>query len=295
MDVHFDYYRIFYYVAKYQNFTHAANVLLSSQPSVTRCIQNLENELGCRLFIRSKRGVTLTPEGELLFGRVAPAYENIMKGEEELSQALSSNCGTVSIGATEIAMRCFLLEQLTAFHAQYPDVRLKIVTYTTVHAVSDLRDGKIDMAIVTTPLHFDAPLKSTQLKPFQDILVGGPDYAHLASQTLSLRDLSAYPMIGMAGTTMSRQFYEDFYSSCNLAFRPDIELTTTDLVLPMAEQNLGLAFLPEELALPSLRSGTICRLSLLEEIPDRHICLVRDPHRPLGSAARQFLHLLLEA
>ena len=61
-----DYYRIFYYVAKYRNFTRAADVLLTSQPTVTRTIKNLESDLGCRLFIRGKRGVTLTTEGELL-------------------------------------------------------------------------------------------------------------------------------------------------------------------------------------------------------------------------------------
>ena len=55
-----DYYRIFYYVAKYRNFTRAADVLLTSQPTVTRTIKNLESDLGCRLFIRGKRGVTLT-------------------------------------------------------------------------------------------------------------------------------------------------------------------------------------------------------------------------------------------
>ncbi len=52
MSASFDYYRTFYYVAKYKNFTRAATMLLSSQPSVTRSIQNLESELGCRLFIR---------------------------------------------------------------------------------------------------------------------------------------------------------------------------------------------------------------------------------------------------
>ena len=82
MSASFDYYRTFYYVAKYKNFTRAATMLLSSQPSVTRSIQNLESELGCRLFIRSRHGVTLTPEGEMLYRYVAPACERILRGEE---------------------------------------------------------------------------------------------------------------------------------------------------------------------------------------------------------------------
>ena len=55
--VPYDYYRIFYYAAKYRSFTRAAEILLSSQPNVTRAMNNLEQELGCRLFVRSNRGI----------------------------------------------------------------------------------------------------------------------------------------------------------------------------------------------------------------------------------------------
>ena len=71
MYVTWDYYKVFYYVAKYQNFTKAARVLGSNQPNVTHTMNRLEEQLGCVLFIRSNRGVTLTPEGELLYARVS--------------------------------------------------------------------------------------------------------------------------------------------------------------------------------------------------------------------------------
>ena len=55
MEVTYDYYRIFYYAAKYKSFSQAATILMSNQPNVTRAIHNLESQLGCRLFIRSNR------------------------------------------------------------------------------------------------------------------------------------------------------------------------------------------------------------------------------------------------
>lgn len=67
MSASFDYYRTFYYVAKYKNFHACCYHAAFQPPSVTRSIQNLESELGCRLFIRSRHGVTLTPEGEMLY------------------------------------------------------------------------------------------------------------------------------------------------------------------------------------------------------------------------------------
>jgi len=62
MYVDWEYYKIFYYVAKYQNFTKAARVLGNNQPNITHSMNRLESQLNCVLFIRSNRGVTLTPE-----------------------------------------------------------------------------------------------------------------------------------------------------------------------------------------------------------------------------------------
>ena len=103
MIVSYDAYRVFYTVARFGSFTKAASVLLASQPNLTRTIRNLESALGCTLFVRSNRGVSLTPEGEKLFARVSVACEQIQAGEEELASDRSLQSGVVSIGASETA------------------------------------------------------------------------------------------------------------------------------------------------------------------------------------------------
>ena len=120
MAANFEYYKIFYYVAKYQNFTLAAKALLSSQPSVSRCMQALETELGCRLFIRTKRGVSLTAEGEQLYQYVAPACEQIFKGEENIGGTLGYQYGSVYFGVTETARRGLLRELLSGCPGDWP-------------------------------------------------------------------------------------------------------------------------------------------------------------------------------
>ena len=172
MPASFDYYRIFYYVAKYKNFTRAAAVLLSSQPSVTRSMQNLESELDCRLFIRSRRGVTLTPEGETLYRYVAPAYEHIRRGEEELSMSLGLHGGSVSVGATETALHCLLLDKLALYQKEYPDVKLRISNGVTAQVLSNLKEGRTDIAVVPTPFQIEKPYTAVHLRPVKTILIG---------------------------------------------------------------------------------------------------------------------------
>lgn len=89
MNSNFEYYKIFYYVAKYENLTKAATALKTSQPAVTRTIHKLEGELGCRLFTRSKTGMKLTPEGRTFYGYVAAGCAQFFKGENDLSNLIS--------------------------------------------------------------------------------------------------------------------------------------------------------------------------------------------------------------
>lgn len=84
MLVNYEYYKIFYCVAKYQNFTKAAVELDNNQPNISRSVKNLENTLGCVLFSRTSRGVKLTPEGETLYSHIVPAILQIEAGEKEL-------------------------------------------------------------------------------------------------------------------------------------------------------------------------------------------------------------------
>ena len=64
MDINYEYYKIFYYAAKYRSFTRAAEALYSNQPNITRSVRLLENELGTKLFERSNKADSQTAEGE---------------------------------------------------------------------------------------------------------------------------------------------------------------------------------------------------------------------------------------
>ena len=104
MDINFEYYKIFYYVAKYENMTKAAAALNSNQPNVTRIMKLLESQLGCRLFVRGARGISLTEEGEQLYSHVEIAYKQLLGAQEEIRRQGSFCGGMVDIGVTETAL-----------------------------------------------------------------------------------------------------------------------------------------------------------------------------------------------
>ena len=75
MDISFDYYKIFYEVARAKSISLAAQHLCLTQPTITKYIQTLEQNLHCQLFIRSRKGVTLTSEGQMLFRQISRAAD----------------------------------------------------------------------------------------------------------------------------------------------------------------------------------------------------------------------------
>ena len=157
-----------------------------------------------------------------------------------------------------------------------------------------MKEGRTDLAVVPTPFQIEKPYTSVRLRPIRSVLVGGSRFAHLCSTPLSLSDLKQYPLAGLSGSTMSYRFYEDFFAAHGLSLHYDIEMANADLLLPVARHNLGLAFVPEKLVEDSLEQGKLFSIPLKEEIPLRHVCLVRDPGRPLGAATRCLLELLMK-
>lgn len=296
MAISYDYYRIFFHIAQCRSFTRAAELLNNNQPNISRCMNNLENELGCKLFVRSNRGVRLTPEGERLYKHVAIAYEQLRIGEEEVQRDCGLESGTISIGASEAALSLLLLENLletlSSFHARYPGVRIRITNETTQEAVASLMNGETDCAIITTPAEFGKSLRTTPLLTFQSTIICGKQYEALASEPRSLCELSSCPFICPSRKSGSYRFYQHLFAMYHVPFRVDIETSTMDQVLPMIRRNLGIGFFPQSLLPAALDGNQLCEIHLKEPIPSRTIYLAEDPSHPQSMAMKSFLHLL---
>lgn len=290
MYISYDYYRVFYYVAKYGNVSQAAKLLLNNQPNLTRTIRNLESELGCPLFSRTNRGMKLTPEGERLYAHVRIAFEHIEAGEAELTEARNLQTGTVYIAASEVALRCLLLPVLKQYRLLYPGVHIRISNHSTPQAIAALKDGAADIAVVTTPTVHSASLAETVIRPIQEVAVCSSAFPALTDRPVALSEPLDYPIISLGPDTKSFAFYSDFFTGHSLPFHPAIEAFTADQILPMVEADLGIGFVPNELLTPESR---VCRIDLKAQIPERQVVLIKRKGQPLSVAARKLEHMIL--
>lgn len=292
MDINFEYYKIFYYVAKYRNITKAAAALGSNQPNVTRIIKLLESQLNCRLIIRESRGIHLTEEGENLYSHVEVAYRHLLDAQEEICGQAPPGSGTVKIGATETVLHLFLLEVLHDFKAKYPAVKIKIHNNTTLETLKQLYSGKLDFVLVTTPFETPKTVRCEKMLDFREILVGGVQYRQLCRTSLELKEIKNYPWVGLGRGTATYKLYNNFFISHKIDLDPDVEVATSDLLLPLITHNFGIGFVPEPLAAPLLKQKKIVQIPVNCEIPARSIQLVSDKGRGKSSASDLFYKYL---
>ena len=115
MKTKLDYYKIFYETARHSSFSTAAKELYISQSAISQCIHQLENDLNAQLFTRSRRGVTLTKEGLLLFQKVESAIQSIEQGETLLARLHHLESGSLVIAAADTITFCPILKNSMNF------------------------------------------------------------------------------------------------------------------------------------------------------------------------------------
>lgn len=292
MDINFEYYKVFYYAAKYGNLTKAAAALGSNQPNVTRIIKLLEAQLNCRLFIREPRGILLTQEGEKLYSHVEAAYFHFISAQEEISGPYSKGLGTVEIGTTETALHLFLLDAMREFKTKYPKIRMKVHNHSTPEIMKFLTAGKLDFALVTTPVKSPDTFPCETVWSFREILVGGNRYGHLGTGRVPLRNLAGFSWVGLGRGTATYDLYKDFFLEQHANIELEMEVATSDLLLPLIQNNLGIGFVPEIFALPLVKRNALVQIALDCEPPQREIKLISDRGRGKSAAADTFYKYL---
>lgn len=295
MDVNLEYYRIFCCVAKYGSITQAAAELHTGQPNVTRAIKNLEAGLGCSLFVRNNRGVTMTAEGSKLYAHISTALRHIELGEQGIAMDRSLERGLVQIASSEVALRCCLLPVLARFRREHPGVRIKLTNHSTPQAIDTLRNGFSDFAVVSSPRWLPEHLTSQELLRVRMVPVCGPAFANLQGSTVTLSELASLPMVCMNPKTTTFSLLQGYFNGHQVPLSPDIEVDTADQLLPLIQSGLGVGFVPEGFITQHDLDMGISVLTLDTPLPELPLCIIKRTSAPLSLAARELERMLWDA
>ena len=172
-------------------------------------------------------------------------------------------------------------------------------------SVNAVKEGKVDLAFVSTDLQVNKPLRMKKLREYHEVLIGGSRYIELKGRKISLEELSTYPWISLTSEALTRKFLNNYFADHGLQFLPDMELATTDLILPAVRHNLGIGFVPElegkktvyrmtpeEFAEEEKKAENVFEIEVEEKLPTRNIILIYDTEYPQSIASKEFQKFL---
>lgn len=147
--------KYFLIVAREENITKAAEVLHITQPTLSRQLAQMEEELGVQLIIRGKRKITLTEEGMLLRRRADEMIQLLNKTEKELKEQEDMIDGVVQIGSGELASSKVIPEVFFKFKEKYPNVTLDIYTGNADQIKERIDQGLLDIGLLLEPVNIE--------------------------------------------------------------------------------------------------------------------------------------------
>ncbi|PPG22363.1 LysR family transcriptional regulator [Rathayibacter sp. AY1E8] len=277
-------------VARLGSFTRAAEELHLAQPSLSRRIAALEQDLGSELFHRARSGSTLTPAGELLLPLARRMLADAGSVRRELAELAGLERGRVRFGATPTLCISLVAEVLHAFHSAHPAVELHLAEDGSRSLFDRLARGELDLALVTTSTAA-APgaFTVTPLLVEELVVVSSAAEPPLAATgALDLAAVARLPQIVFNSSYDLRRTTDAAFAAAGL--EPDVVLegAEMDAVLRFAERGLGVAVVPAMVlqGRPGLRSIRIEEPTLEKPTLTRTISLARPADLAPTAAAR---------
>lgn len=250
--------RSFVEVARFGNFTRAAEELYIAQPSLSRQIAALEQSLGAELFHRARGGSTLTAAGESLLPLARRMLADAESVRRELAELAGLERGRVRLGATPTLCISLVAEVLNVFHAEHPGIELHLSEQGSRRLLDELAGGELDLALVTTTDATTAErFDVTPLLVEELVVVSSATAPPVTSHdSIGLADVEDLPQIVFSSTYDLRATTDAAFSAAGLEPQVVLEGAEMDAVLRFVERGLGVAIVPAMVLIdrPGLRS-----------------------------------------
>lgn len=254
-------------IAKTKNFTTASNILLVTQPALSKAISKLEEELEVPLFKKSGRSIQLTKFGEVFLTHAQLAINNIEKGIEELQYMKSDDEKNISIAYTGCIGNIFIPFIITGFLDSHSDIKFKFNTNSVEEILQGLRDGKIDLGFFDSIDNIDkySDIQYELVKKEKYVLIT-PKGHHLSNKTeVSLKELKDELFIAYNNTDDNKVSYDKF-----IGYTPKIVANPSEasMLIGLVAAGAGITIVTNT---PMINTNKISVLDIKEDIG--HKCI----------------------
>lgn len=251
----------FIQVAELSSFTKAAEKLGYSQSTISFQIKQLENELNAQLFERINHTVTLTERGK----EVLSYAHQISKLTKEMAKPAKENeqvCGHIRIAMADSLCNWLLTNDFVHFHKLYPEITLTMIAASTEEMFRLLNQNEVDLVYTLDQHFYDKNYVIVSEKKINAHFVGSPII--FKKKRYSIEEIIKLPFILTEKGMSYRRLMDEKLASMSLEVEPLLETGNTSLICHLAEQSVGISYLPDYVTEDSVKTGKLIRLNTPE-------------------------------
>ncbi len=254
MNINFEYYKVFYIIAKNRNITKAANELNITQPSISRMLKTMEEQMNTKLFIRKTKGVILTQEGQELYRLIGDEIENIIKTENNFSKIINDEALKIATNKTYLN---YLIDNKKFDFLLKDNHDITFLNTNNFNLLNNqLSNNLIDFALISEPLNFkfDNNIKFKVLDKLHLVFVSNSNNEKINTKPLAILNNSKF-----------NEICNNYIKDYNLTQNGIIKVDDYDNLYPLISNGYANGFLIKEFVINELKNNLIYELSPILE------------------------------
>ncbi|MGK5507719.1 LysR family transcriptional regulator [Brevibacillus formosus] len=279
----------FIQICKEGSYTKAAEVLMTSQPTLSQQIRSLEVEVGTPLFERVGRGVKITADGEILYEKALSMMRLIEESKKETYELRNARANKLSIGISPMDFFC-LVPRFLKFHKQYPDITLKFAS--AENTSQQLLNNSIDIGI-TDNYNRNKEIHMMHLYKEEQALVVYADHPWADRTFVSFQELEHLESSLFIGDISLIEHLHTFSAKIAKSLQSKFESTSTAILLSMVFHKMGVAILPTSL-IENFSGQQLKMIRLVGPTPVREVKLIFKKYHYNNPSVQKCIDFFLE-
>ena len=239
--------RYFIEVVRHRNFTRAAEVLHVTQPTLSKMIRQLEDELQSELLVRGSRGVWPTDVGQVLFDRGAQILTMVREVQDEIAEIKGLTRGELKLGLTPIISSALFPDVLRAFRTRYPHIALTVIECGSKRMGQALLGGEIELGMMLEPVD-EGQFDKQRVYSSRVAVAVCPGSAWAKRGEMALADLADENILLPTDDFLMPDVIRAHCREAGFALREVGHIAQWDLLQAMVETGMGIAILYDEVA-----------------------------------------------
>ena len=282
--------KYFVEVAKQKNFTKASQILLVSQPSISKMIKSLEDELKVTLLDRSERKIELTDAGVIVYEQALKILQSVEDVYASVNELVQVKKGTVKLGLMPTTGVLLFPNVLAGFKKEYPQIDIQMVEYNAKQLKLKVEQGDIDLGITVKPVNSELfetiPLLSEEL-----VVLVDSEHWLVKRESVRLSDLKNESFILL---TEDYALHDVVTQACmQSGFEPTVAYKSSlwDLIGEMVATKLGISLIPRSMV-SRFNNKNVHAISISNPLIEWELVLIYKKNKYLSYAARTFIEYI---